>query len=157
MEKKEKKEEHFVYMLYSPSTKRTYTGYTNKIPTHRLRKHNGEIQGGAKATKRGRPWVLVFYLEGFPSQVEALRFEWRTHHPFSYLSKEKRKEIVRGWGYKGRIESICSILCMDKVCSKAECMETLTLSAYWVDKDRECPEIFIKTMEGRNINFIIIN
>ena len=45
----------YCYFLISSNNKRTYIGVSNDIHK-RLRKHNGELSGGAKATRIGRPW-----------------------------------------------------------------------------------------------------
>lgn len=71
---------HCCYLLYSPSTHRTYIGYTVN-PTRRLRQHNQEITGGAKKTKRGYPWVLICVISGFLDHGSALRFEYHWQHP----------------------------------------------------------------------------
>lgn len=60
-----------VYLLVSGS--RTYVGCTTDV-TRRLRQHNGEIRGGARAT-RGRQWAVVLYVEGFPNRKSACRWE----------------------------------------------------------------------------------
>lgn len=65
----------FCYMLASLDGKKTYVGATVN-PDRRLRQHNGEICGGARATK-GRAWRRVFLIGGFAEEREALRFEWR--------------------------------------------------------------------------------
>jgi predicted GIY-YIG superfamily endonuclease len=44
----------FVYVLVS-RTGRTYVGVTTDM-VRRLRQHNGELAGGARATRAGRPW-----------------------------------------------------------------------------------------------------
>ena len=62
-------------MLASLDNKRTYVGATVN-PDRRLRQHNGEISGGARATK-GRAWRRVFLIGGFADERDALRFEWR--------------------------------------------------------------------------------
>lgn len=53
------------YLLNSvPAPRRSYIGFTVD-PRSRLRKHNGEIKGGAKKTKTkhfgkdGRPWKMI--------------------------------------------------------------------------------------------------
>ncbi len=71
---------HFCYLLYSPSTNRTYFGYTVD-PFRRIRQHNREIVGGAKKTTKGVPWTLICYIAGFPNQRTALQFEWKNNHP----------------------------------------------------------------------------
>jgi len=79
-----------VYLLYSPQRKTFYIGYTLD-PFHRLRQHNGEIVGGAKKTRKGRPWYLLGYLTGFLDHHEGLALEWR-------WQKFLRKKTVRkGW------------------------------------------------------------
>jgi len=68
------------YLLKSEISNKTYFGYTVNI-TRRLRQHNGEITGGAKKTKIGRPWKLMLYITGFPDSKRALQFEWKVNHP----------------------------------------------------------------------------
>jgi len=64
-----------VYLVASTVTKRTYVGKTNS-PVRRLRQHNGEVKGGAKATRTGRPWEFAIIVYGFADEVQALQFEW---------------------------------------------------------------------------------
>lgn len=52
-------------------------------PDRRLRQHNGELVGGARATK-GRSWRRVFLIGPFASEVPALQFEWR----WKYLTRQ---------------------------------------------------------------------
>ena len=47
----------------------------------RLRKHNGELAGGAVSTKPYAPWVVYSTVEGFESKSEAMSFEYRVKHP----------------------------------------------------------------------------
>jgi structure-specific endonuclease subunit SLX1 len=63
-----------VYLLEEEGGKRTYVGATVDIH-RRLRQHNGEISGGAKATS-GKVWKRVCYVTGFPHERGALQFEW---------------------------------------------------------------------------------
>jgi len=71
----------FCYLL-SNARKNTYIGKTNDLH-RRLRQHNGEICGGAKATapEKKRPWHHVLYVKGFPDETQALSFEWHWRHP----------------------------------------------------------------------------
>jgi putative endonuclease len=61
----------FVYILYSVRTGRTYTGITTD-PPRRLAQHNAGK--GAKATKAGRPWEIV-YCERSENKSRALKRE----------------------------------------------------------------------------------
>lgn len=54
---------------------RTYIGATPDVD-RRLRQHNGELAGGAAAT-RGRRWERICHVAGFPDHRAALQFEWR--------------------------------------------------------------------------------
>lgn len=63
----------YIYLLYSPEHKRTYVGSTTD-PARRLRQHNGELKGGARAT-RGKQWKLLCYVGGFKSRSAACRWE----------------------------------------------------------------------------------
>lgn len=48
----------FVYIIQSTVNGKLYTGITTD-PTRRLQEHNGGRRG-AKATRGGRPWKVVF-------------------------------------------------------------------------------------------------
>jgi structure-specific endonuclease subunit SLX1 len=59
---------------------RTYVGATVDI-ARRLRQHNGEISGGARATSKvPGGWYRICYVRGFESEGKALRFEWHWKH-----------------------------------------------------------------------------
>ena len=69
------------YLLRSlASPGKTYIGFTVG-PCKRLRQHNGEVKGGARRTKYGRPWEMVAFVHGFSSKVHALQFEWAWQNP----------------------------------------------------------------------------
>lgn len=74
-----KKTIQFVYLLVSSSGS-TYVGATMDL-NRRLRQHNKEIVGGARATgskvARGETWRRNCYVSGFPDWAAALQFEWR--------------------------------------------------------------------------------
>uniref|UniRef100_A0A0E0F9G4 GIY-YIG domain-containing protein n=2 Tax=Oryza meridionalis TaxID=40149 RepID=A0A0E0F9G4_9ORYZ len=63
-----------VYLIASSRIPRTYVGVTTDFP-RRLRQHNGELKGGAKASSAGRPWNLACLIEGFVNRSEACEFE----------------------------------------------------------------------------------
>ncbi len=63
----------FVYVLYSPSTGKLYTGITTD-PERRLLQHNLDNKRGAKATRAGRPWTIV-RVENAGSKSYALKRE----------------------------------------------------------------------------------
>jgi len=64
-----------VYVLVDRSCSRTYVGCT-KDPSRRLLQHNGMLQRGAKCTRSGRPWRVV-YTEPAEDQSSAQSREWR--------------------------------------------------------------------------------
>lgn len=72
----------YCYLLQSECRKKTYVGATIH-PERRLRQHNGELVGGAKAT-HGFSWKRVALVGGFPNERAALRFEWR----WKYLTRQ---------------------------------------------------------------------
>jgi predicted GIY-YIG superfamily endonuclease len=58
----------------------TYAG-VSPDPVKRLRKHNGEISGGAKYTlSKGPGWTHVCLVHGFKTKIQALQFEWASKH-----------------------------------------------------------------------------
>lgn len=85
----------------------TYNGSTNNI-IKRLRQHNGEIIGGARATK-GKKWEIYMILTGFQTKTEALCCEWRIKHPTG-----TRRRPSKFCGVLGRISSLNFILNLDK-------------------------------------------
>ena len=85
-----------LYVLSSDTSRRTYTGVTNNF-IRRIRQHNGELKGGAKATRNARPWSVLFQLQGLDKRT-ALRLEWRMHH------------CRAGNGIKGRSKSLINAL-----------------------------------------------
>ena len=58
----------------------TYAG-VSPDPIRRLRKHNGEIAGGAKYTlSKGPGWTHVCLVHGFQTKIQAMQFEWAVKH-----------------------------------------------------------------------------
>jgi len=75
---------YIVYCIDDSGRILTYEGITNNLP-RRLRKHRGEIKGGAKFTtrytNRGCYWHLGATAHGFVSHQEVLQFEYAIHNP----------------------------------------------------------------------------
>lgn len=67
-----------VYLLLNDAGTRTYVGATVD-PDRRLRQHNREIVGGARATA-GDHWRRVCLISGFPDERAALQLEWMWKH-----------------------------------------------------------------------------
>ena len=70
----------YCYLLVSDN--KTYVGATID-PERRLRQHNGELSGGAKAT-RGYVWTRKCLVGIFDNAHDALSFEWH----WKYNSKK---------------------------------------------------------------------
>ena len=106
---------NYCYLLYIPGTNRTYIGATND-PAHRLRQHNGELKGGAKATK-GKQWTQAFYLSGFPDWSTTLQFEWA----WKYHSRGKP-------GLAGKLRGLKELLALPRA------TKTAVPYAYWATR-----------------------
>jgi putative endonuclease len=80
------------YVLYivECSDGTLYTGITNNIK-ERLRKHNGEITGGAVYTRNKRPVKLV-YKEEYTTRSEALKREYE----IKQMNKNEKELLVKG-------------------------------------------------------------
>ncbi|XP_060217431.1 uncharacterized protein LOC132644818 isoform X1 [Lycium barbarum] len=64
-----------VYLILSTNAPiKTYVGVTTNF-TRRLKQHNGELKGGAKASRSGRPWICACLIRGFKDRSEACAFE----------------------------------------------------------------------------------
>jgi predicted GIY-YIG superfamily endonuclease len=96
----------FCYILKNINNGRTYNGSTNNL-VRRLRQHNGEISGGAKATSRTKGgWQYIAILSGFPDKINTLSCEWRIKCPSGKPGKREKKHE----GPVGRISSLNEIL-----------------------------------------------
>ncbi len=65
-----------VYVLLSEASGTTYAGSTTDAE-RRLMQHNGELPGGAKATRAGRPWTLGAVYGPFEDRAEAQAAEYQ--------------------------------------------------------------------------------
>ena len=59
-----------VYIIYSETTLKYYTGQTDNLE-NRLHRHNS---GLSLSTKSGRPWTLIYQIQ-FPTRSEAMSLE----------------------------------------------------------------------------------
>lgn len=103
----------FVYLLLS-TNHNTYVGATIDV-NRRLRQHNGEIKGGAKATtskvSKGEIWRRICYVSGFPDWSSALQFEWRW--------KQISRKIKQKKPLEKRMDALNQLLSLDKSTTKA--------------------------------------
>ena len=100
----------------------TYAG-VSPDPVKRLRKHNGEISGGAKYTaSKGPGWKHICLVKGFPTKIEALQFEWAVKH-------EAPRNVG---GIDARIRKMRKVLCKEKWTSKSPLAETIPLEIEWM-------------------------
>ena len=82
-----------VYLLLNDAHTRTYVGATVD-PDRRLRQHNAELVGGARATARDH-WTRVCLVSGFPDERATLQFEWMWKH----LSRKEKGGDALGRRY----------------------------------------------------------
>lgn len=89
---------------------RTYNGYTNNLQ-RRLRQHNGEIKGGARATTRAITsgagtweYIAVLYSHEWTGQ-RAMQHEWTVKYP---TRRRPRPSMYQGPA--GRIKSLDIVL-----------------------------------------------
>lgn len=76
-------------------TNKTYVGSSNDI-NRRLRQHNREICGGAKATGIGYPYEHYCVLSGFIDHQSALACEWLLKHPDGKIKRNSKYNGVNG-------------------------------------------------------------
>ena len=92
-----------MYVLYSPSKRRSYVGATVNAP-RRIRQHRGELVGGARATRVAADWVFLAHVVGFATQHDALRFEWLLKR------RGRRGRRASGTARERRLTAIASLL-----------------------------------------------
>ena len=66
----------YVYVLASEAIDATYVGISTDVE-RRLAQHNGEQPGGARSTRRGRPWRVAAVCGPMESRGCALQLEHR--------------------------------------------------------------------------------
>ena len=132
----------YVYLL-TATNGNTYIGSTINLE-RRLRQHNKEIKGGARATgikvEQGEQWIRGAYISGFPDWQSALQFEWR-------WKQISRKLSIKKNPLERRLDALKQLLSLDRPTSKAICY------AEW----QTPPEIHFETDEAKNYYFLITN
>jgi len=99
----------------------TYAG-VSPDPVRRLRKHNGEISGGAKYTRsKGPGWEHVCLVHGFQTKIQSMQFEWAVKHCAPR----------NAGGLSNRIKKLYEVLNKDKWTSKSPDAHTVPLSLEW--------------------------
>ena len=106
---------NYCYMLYTDKNQ-TYIGATID-PNRRLRQHNKEISGGARATgirvAEGLTWKRGCYITGILEWRSALQIEWRWKQIGRTQYKHIKIPIHR------RLYSLKMLLSLDKPTEKA--------------------------------------
>jgi predicted GIY-YIG superfamily endonuclease len=104
----------YVYLLES-SNHATYIGATVDL-NRRLRQHNKEIKGGARATSakvvKGETWTRRCYVRGFPDWKAALQFEWA----WKFYSRKLSASL---FPMERRKRALQTLLALDRPTSKA--------------------------------------
>ncbi len=114
------------YVLCSPLSNRTYVGITNNLH-RRLRQHNGEILGGAKATRGKGPWNVAMTIHGFQDKVQVMQFEWAVKH-----SRSKKGRT----GAERRLSQIVDVTNRERWTSKSPLSSDIPLTIkYHLDHD----------------------
>ncbi|CAL9242208.1 unnamed protein product [Arabidopsis halleri] len=81
-----------VYLILSTTEPiKTYVGITTDF-ARRLKQHNGEIRGGAKASSAGRPWLCACIITGFTCLSQASSFESKWKIFSRKLPRRKKDE-----------------------------------------------------------------
>lgn len=148
MEDKEDKNHIWTfYIIYNNSY--TYAGISNNY-LQRLRKHNGELSGGAKyTTSKGPGWKHLCIIHGFHTKNQALMFEWAVKH-----------EPPRKYGgIKNRIAKLFSVLNKNNWTKKSPNANTIPLSLIWKSSivldfhDKERKEIYLPNYVSEYFDF----
>ena len=104
----------YCYLLFTENNQ-TYVGATVD-PDRRLRQHNKEISGGARATgirvEQGLTWKRACYIDNIPEWRSALQIEWR----WKQLGRTQFKHIKNP--IERRLYSLKKLLSLEKPTEK---------------------------------------
>jgi predicted GIY-YIG superfamily endonuclease len=146
--KPDKKNKFYCYIIRSLNENfknSTYNGSTNDL-VRRLRQHNGEISGGAKATRGKGPWVYIALWMGYQTHREALSCEWRIKHPTN--TKKRPSEFN---GVKGRIKSLNLLIGLNCWTGKSSGMGIETEKNYTLYVDGELIDLINSDTKKNNL------
>ena len=115
------------YCLES-SSKTTYIGSTVDLD-RRLRQHNRELVGGAKATGRATGWKRICSVTGFPDERSALQFEWK----WKRLSQKER-----GTPLERRLKALEELLNAEQSTQSAQPFSTYEFPLCLTLEDKSC-------------------
>lgn len=105
----------YVYLLVCDDGS-TYVGATVDL-NRRLRQHNKELVGGARATGRkidkGQIWQRHCYVSGFPDWQATLQFEWR----WKQISRTFPRNMIP---LERRMAALDKLLTLERSTSKAK-------------------------------------
>lgn len=99
----------------------TYWGYSVD-PYRRLRQHKRELAGGAVKTGKGVDWEHVLIIGPFPTQHDALRFE------YSQLKNKRLRTVPQCLFHLNKI------LHMDRATSRSKLTTNMKLKIHWTKK-----------------------
>ena len=129
------------YIIYNKNC--SYVGATNNTD-RRIRKHNQEIVGGAKYTRKvGKGWKYICIIEGFKNKIDCLRFEWAVKH---YPPKNKT-------GIYNRIIKLEQTLNKERWTSKSTLSKNYNLKINWFTPDFIIEEFNVPDYIQHNIKF----
>jgi predicted GIY-YIG superfamily endonuclease len=107
------------YIIFNK--KCSYAGVTPNIE-ERIKKHNGELSGGAKYTKsKGSGWKYICVVYGFPTKQNAMQFEWAVKH---CMPRNAR-------GIENRMKKLIDILSREKWTSNSPLASSIPLRIEW--------------------------
>jgi len=125
---------HYCYLIGSvPNKGTTYIGYTTNI-SQRLRKHNGEIKGGAKKTSKDAPWKLLIVVKGFLCGTTARQFEFAWQRPKHTRHLKDSKCKASRPGAKKSMKQSVSIL-KSLLSEKNAMTKICRLNVIFIDKE----------------------
>ena len=103
----------------------TYAG-VSPDPVQRLRKHNGEISGGAKYTlSKGSGWEHICLVHGFQDKIQSMQFEWAVKHVAP-------RNVG---GIESRIKKLIYILNKEKWTSNSPIANEINLTLEWIQNN----------------------